>query len=57
MGEKKKKQHDTTSVFLLAQVFDLKNKGRIGGGGCTLMRFRLGLGDPADDAVQEAEVL
>lgn len=26
-----KKQHDATAVFLLAQVFDLKNKGMEGG--------------------------
>lgn len=28
-----------------------------GGGGCTLMHFSLGLGDSADDAVQEPKVL
>ena len=54
----REKQYNATFVFLLAQVFDLKNQGCIGGGGgCTLMRFCLGLGESADDAVQEPKVL
>lgn len=46
-----------SSLWSEEQRLYRRGGGRGGRGGCTLMRFCLGLGDSADDAVQEPEVL